>query len=274
MGLHQARALDPDAVGVLEVLLVVGGRAAPERGPQTGDRGRVSYAGLVLDLDRTHRGPELLDQVVLLVVERGAAEVRERQRVGVLLVPVALAGGDHPVGDHLHRRLNIEVLPVRTARSPVAHVREPAGLLDQLPRRRAARAQRPLADRRARVALDVDQLAVARVHELAAPEGAVGADRLGDLQPGDPRARLARALRGRGRAEPPVRGASDDGQLTKPLEHPGPVAHSSGLPRSSGFAMAKTPATTNANRRMTPIQITSRTTINTTPSTKQPSANA
>ena len=33
-----------------EVLLERGGAAAPERGPQTGDGGGVSYAGLVLDL--------------------------------------------------------------------------------------------------------------------------------------------------------------------------------------------------------------------------------
>ena len=37
-----------------EVLLEVRGAAATERGPQTGDRGGVSNAGLVLDLDRAH----------------------------------------------------------------------------------------------------------------------------------------------------------------------------------------------------------------------------
>src|ERR671920_1729318 len=78
--LHERRPLDPDAVGVLEVLLVVGGAAAPERGPQTGDGAGVSYAGLVLDLDGAHRRPELLEEVVLLVVERRAAEVGEAQR--------------------------------------------------------------------------------------------------------------------------------------------------------------------------------------------------
>ena len=80
VALGHVRALDHDAVGVLQVLLEVGGAAAPERGPQTGDRGGVSYAGLVLDLHRAERREELLDQVVLLVVERGAAEVREAER--------------------------------------------------------------------------------------------------------------------------------------------------------------------------------------------------
>src|SRR3712207_7128722 len=119
MGLHQRRALDPDAVGVLEVLLVVGGAAAPERGPQTGDRGGVSYARLVLDLDRSERGEELLDEVVLLVVERRAAEVGEPQRAVdlpaalVAVLPAVLAGADDAVGDHVHRRLEVELLPLR-----------------------------------------------------------------------------------------------------------------------------------------------------------------
>ena len=74
MALGHVRPHDHDAVGVLEVLLEVGRAAAPERGPQTGDRRAVSYARLVLDLDRAQRREELLDEVVLLVVERRAAE--------------------------------------------------------------------------------------------------------------------------------------------------------------------------------------------------------
>ena len=74
VALGHVRALDDDAVSVRQVLLEGGGAAATERGPQTGDRGGVSYTGLVLDLDRAHRGEELLDEVVLLVVEGRAAE--------------------------------------------------------------------------------------------------------------------------------------------------------------------------------------------------------
>src|SRR6202042_1199800 len=47
--LSQVGALNEDAVRVLQILLKTGGATAPERGPQTGDRARVSYAGLVLD---------------------------------------------------------------------------------------------------------------------------------------------------------------------------------------------------------------------------------
>ena len=77
MRLGHVRALDDDAVGVGQVLLESGGAAAAERSPQTGDGGGVSNAGLVLDLDRAQRGEELLDQVVLFVVERRAAQAGE-----------------------------------------------------------------------------------------------------------------------------------------------------------------------------------------------------
>src|SRR5439155_16017498 len=51
MALGEVRTLDHDAVGVGQVLLERGGPASSERDPQTGDRGAVSYPGLVLDLD-------------------------------------------------------------------------------------------------------------------------------------------------------------------------------------------------------------------------------
>jgi hypothetical protein len=78
-----------DAVGVCQVLLEGGGPAPTERGPETRDRGGVSYPGLVLYLDGPHRGEELLYEVVLLVVKRGTAEVGEPEgavQVAFLLV--------------------------------------------------------------------------------------------------------------------------------------------------------------------------------------------
>ena len=74
VALGHVRAHDQDAVGVLQVLLEGRGAAPAERGPQTGDGGGVSYAGLVLDLDDAQRREQLLDEVVLLVVERRPAE--------------------------------------------------------------------------------------------------------------------------------------------------------------------------------------------------------
>ena len=58
----------------------VGGAAATEDGPQTGDGGGVSNTRLVLDLDGAQRREQLLDEVVLLVVQRRAAEAGDAQR--------------------------------------------------------------------------------------------------------------------------------------------------------------------------------------------------
>ena len=79
VGLGHVRAHEQDAVAVGEVLLVGGGRAAAERGAQTGHRGAMSYPGLVLDRDHSQSAAEqLLDQVVLLVVDRRPAEGTDR----------------------------------------------------------------------------------------------------------------------------------------------------------------------------------------------------
>ena len=76
VALGHVRALDDDAVRVLQVLQEAGGAATAEGGPQTGNGGAVSNTGLVLDLDGAHRGEQLLDQVVLFVVQGGPAEAR------------------------------------------------------------------------------------------------------------------------------------------------------------------------------------------------------
>src|SRR5262249_49099020 len=98
---------------------------ASERGAQTGHRGAVSYAGLVLDLDDPEPHAQLLDEVVLLVVERGTAEVPDRHRavrgrvVGGLLLPRRRARLDDPLGADLHRVVEGELLPARAVRAPV-----------------------------------------------------------------------------------------------------------------------------------------------------------
>ena len=75
VGLRHVGAHEQDAVAVREILLVVGGRAAAERRAQTGHRGAMSYPRLVLDRDHAEPAAEqLLDEVVLLVVDRRPAE--------------------------------------------------------------------------------------------------------------------------------------------------------------------------------------------------------
>src|SRR5262249_45024636 len=116
--LGHVRAHDRDAVGVRKILLELRGAASSERGAQTGHRGAVSYTGLVLDLNDAEPGEELLDQVVLLVVERRAAEVGDAHRaprrppVGRLLLPGRLARLEEAIHDHLHRALERELLPL------------------------------------------------------------------------------------------------------------------------------------------------------------------
>ena len=79
VGLGHVRALDHDAVGVLQVPREGRGAAATEGGAEPDHRRAVTDPRLVLHLDHPERRPELLDQVVLLVVEGRAAEARDAE---------------------------------------------------------------------------------------------------------------------------------------------------------------------------------------------------
>src|SRR5699024_8344169 len=101
--------LDDDAVRIRQILAGLCGAASPERGSQTGNRGGVSNARLVLDLDRPGRRVELLREVVLLVVDGRPAEAgdphRPTQRMAVLVdvLPVVATSFEEAVGDHVDR---------------------------------------------------------------------------------------------------------------------------------------------------------------------------
>src|SRR5918911_505924 len=128
VALRHVGALDDDAVGVLQVLLERRRATAAERDPQTGDRGAVSDPRLVLHLHDAERGVELLEEVVLLVVDRGAAEVRDgerpadrlamalRLRIVDALLPRGVPRPLHALRDHLHRLLERDGLPARASR--------------------------------------------------------------------------------------------------------------------------------------------------------------
>src|SRR5262249_21197662 len=144
---------------------------------QTGDRGAVSYAGLVLDRDDPQRREELLEQIVLLVVERRAPERpdpegapdRERPlvRLGRLL-PGLGACREHAVGDHLHRLVEPELLPLGGVRPPVLHALLPERARHEALASRALRAEAAARERAVRVALDLGHAAVLDVDELCA----------------------------------------------------------------------------------------------------------
>ncbi len=76
MILGHIRTLDQNAIGVLQILEEHRRATPTEAGPQTGDRGGVSNPGLVFDLYDAEAGEQLLDEIVLFVVERGAAKMR------------------------------------------------------------------------------------------------------------------------------------------------------------------------------------------------------
>jgi len=78
MVLGHRRSHDHDGVGVAQVLLRSRGAASPERCPQTGDSGAVSYTGLVGEAHHAQAGSEeLFDQIIFFDVESCAAEVSD-----------------------------------------------------------------------------------------------------------------------------------------------------------------------------------------------------
>src|SRR3712207_4472189 len=79
----------------------------------------MSYPSLVLDGDDAEAGrEELLDEVVLFVVEGGAAEVADGERPvdavarGVELLEARVAGVLDEVGDAVHRPVERALLPM------------------------------------------------------------------------------------------------------------------------------------------------------------------
>src|SRR4029450_4083007 len=101
-------------------------------------------------------------EVVLLVVEGRPSEARyphgpaQRPAFFVRLLPRLAAGVEGAVGDHLHRRVEVEVLPLRPVRTAVPDLREPGRAGHQRLAGTALRAQAAAIDRRIRVALDLD----------------------------------------------------------------------------------------------------------------------
>ena len=103
-------------------------------------------------------------------------------------------------------------------RRPVLHLGQATGLLHELTARRALGTERALVDGRTRVALDVDELAAARVDDLRAADGAVRADRLRGGEAGGARTRLPSVLRHGARTHAPVERSADDRELAQPFE--------------------------------------------------------
>src|SRR5205807_7731814 len=109
----------------------------------------------------------------------GPGPVPDRGRA-VEVLPGALARGDGAVGGHVHRLVEVEVLPLGRVRRAVADLRQPVRIGDQLLARRTLGAQAPPGDGAVGVALDLNDLLVLHVDALAAADRAVRTDRAHD----------------------------------------------------------------------------------------------
>src|SRR5262249_17308616 len=98
----------------------------------------------------------------------------------VRLLPGACTCVDDAVGDHVHRLLERELLPVGAVRPPVLDLVLAHRARDVPARCGALRAETTARDRAVRIALDLDDLTALDVHARAAADGAVGTDRAHD----------------------------------------------------------------------------------------------
>src|SRR5918998_2850461 len=180
--LSHIRALDDDAVGVLQVHEVSGGAAPTVRGAQTGHRGAVSYTRLVGDLGKPHGVEQLGDEVVLLVVYRRPTDGGDRKRAVelpallVCLLKGLIARPLEPVGDHIHRLVQGELLPLLGVGPTVLDLGPAVRRVDHPGDRRALWAKRAGVYRAVGVTLDVYDAPVPAVDERRAAHRAVGAD--------------------------------------------------------------------------------------------------
>src|SRR5947208_16675936 len=129
MRLGHRRAFDQNAIRVGQVLLR--GRSSPpaEGGAQTGHRAAMSYPGLVGHTDHSQAsGEKLFDKIIFFVIECRAPEMTYRRGVidnrGVLFVhECTLPRFPDAVGDHVHRALQWNLLPLASTRYAVLHLR-------------------------------------------------------------------------------------------------------------------------------------------------------
>src|ERR1700737_3846309 len=142
----------------------------------------MSYTGLVLDLDDPKTRKEFLDQVVLFVVEGGAAVGPDRHRpvrnpvLRIPRLPVVGTGPDHAVGDHLHRLVERDLAPAPAIRRTVFHRVLAQRPVDQLSGCGALRTEPAPRNRAVRVALNLGHHTVLDEDTLPTTHGAEGAD--------------------------------------------------------------------------------------------------
>ena len=204
-------AHDQHEIGVLDVLPVVGHRAAAKRRSQTGYRRAVSDTCLVIEYQCAEAAHHLVRDVASLVgrcrcsQKAGARPAVDDLSGGVGRLEVRVAVFLHELDDARHRLVPADALPFLAARLAHLGVLQAVGAVDEIEQAGALRAQRAAADRMVRVALDVDDAAAhvlgaitQGVHDQAATDRAIGAgvagfDGAGQLEV----ARFGKGSRGR-----------------------------------------------------------------------------
>src|SRR5215210_7691316 len=182
VGLGHVRALYQYTVGVLQVHQAGGGAAPTVRDAQTGHRSTVSYSCLVRYSYEPHRVEELGDEVVLLVVYRRAPDGGDGHRAAYLhallvgVFPVLVARLLEPVGDHVHRLVERQLLPLLGVGPAVLDLRPAVRRVHHPVDSRALGTQGTGVDGAIRVALYVYDAAVAVVDQGRAANRAVRAD--------------------------------------------------------------------------------------------------
>ena len=179
MVLRHIGAHHDDAVGIVHAPWVESRRAAAEPGPQTGDAGAVSYPCLVFDRDHPQAAHQLLADVIEFNLEGGAAQRKDRRRhvdefvVGKLFDESVIARFLCELGNPGHRALEIPDFPIDRPRCAMQNLRRPVGIDVELKDSRALRTKRSFVVRTPRVAFDIDDLSVHRMHEGCASDRTV-----------------------------------------------------------------------------------------------------
>src|SRR5579862_7554819 len=94
----------------------------------------------------------------------------------VVRLPMFVAGLLHALGNHVHGALERDALPCLAVRAPVKNVVHAMRAGDELKCRSAFWTQAAVRDGRTRIALNVDDLLVLDIDELAAADAAIRAD--------------------------------------------------------------------------------------------------
>src|SRR5438128_950603 len=134
-----------------------------------------------------------------------------------LFLKGAFTGVPNALSDHIHRRLEVQVLPCGRVRPPILDLSLPARVSQELKTVRAFGAEPSARNRRLRVPFNGDQLAVLVINKLATTDGTIGTNRAGHLGIMVPGAKRASSLAHRFGSRPvsSVQNLPDKGPASK-----------------------------------------------------------